>query len=204
MMETIIVFLLIFLPFAWGIWRLLRHTRDTVGTNSPVKVKRIYQIKPWAYFTTFDNAMMCMGVGMGFLFLRGAFTFHFVPESGDIVGRIIAFVLGALLFGLGLVIILVDLNHWKYVDDAIIETFPEEHELEMTFGDTKLRLRNGDIIKMVVTGRQGKMPITYTTYYLANGDYFILPHKMPGAWVIQEYFKKIPTEFKYQRFPFIS
>lgn len=202
-METVIVFLLIFLPFAWGMWRLLRHTRDTIGANSPVKVKRVYQIQPWSYFVTFDNLMLCLMGGLGVLFLKGAFTFYFVPESGAIIGRLIMFILGMLFLGFGLVIILLDLNHWKYVDEAVIETFPEEHELEITFGGSKLRLKNGDIIKMMVTGRQGKMPITYTTYYLANGDHFILPHKMPGAWVIEEYFKKIPVEYKRKVFPFI-
>lgn len=202
-METTIVFLLIFLPFAWGVWRLLRHTRDTIGTKSPVKVKRIFRIKPWTYFATFDNLLMCMFGGMGLLFLKDVFTFHFVQESGDIIGKIILFALGAMFFGFALVIILIDLNHWKYVNGVMIETFPEEHELELAFGETKLRLKNEDIVKIRVTGRNGKMPITYTTYYLANGDHFILPCKMPGAWVVEEYFKKIPSEFKHKLFPFI-
>lgn len=203
-METLIIFLGVFVPVGWGIWRLVRHTRDTIGTNSPVKVKRIYQIDRWAYFVTLDNAMFCFFGLMAFIMSIGAFTFTFVPETNAFIGRILMFALSGLIIGLTLNMFLIDMNHWKYTKGVIIETFPEEHELEMTFGDTKLRLRNGDIIKMVVTGRQGKMPITYTTYYLANGDSFILPYKMPGAWVIQEYFKKIPTEFKYQRFPFIS
>ncbi|ACT94813.1 hypothetical protein [Dyadobacter fermentans] len=202
-METIVIFLLIFAPFAWGVRRLLRHTRDTIGANSPLKVKRIYQIKPWAYFSTFDNFLMCMFGGMGLLFLKVAFFVRFVLESGDIIGKFIVLAFGMMFFSFPLIIILVDINHWKYVDGVSIETFPKEHELEMTFGETKLRLRHGDIVKVLVTGRQGKMPITYKTYYLANGDHFILPDKMPGAWVIEEYFKKIPSEFKHKVFPFI-
>lgn len=204
-METLIIFLGVFVPVGWGIWRLVRQTRDTIGTNSPVKVKRIYQIDRWAYFVTFDNIMFCFMGMMGFVLLIVTFTFPFVPETNAFIGKTLALILCGLIIGLTLNAFLIDINHWKYVEGVVIETFPKEHELELTFGDSKLRLREGDIIRVLITGNQGaKRSITYTTYYLANGDSFVLPDKMPGAWVIQEYFKKIPTEFKYKLFPFIS
>ncbi|GGH52195.1 hypothetical protein GCM10007423_56360 [Dyadobacter endophyticus] len=204
-METLIIFLGVFVPVGWGIWRLVRHTRDTIGTNSPVKVKRNYQIDAWAYFLTFDNAFLCLVLIAGSFFLVAAFTIPMAPDTGyPFVGRLLLFSLSCIMIGLSLYVLLIDANHWKYAEGVIIETFPEEHELELTFGDSRLRLKEGDITRVLITSNEGaKMPITYTTYYLANGDYFILPYKMPGAWVIQEYFKKIPTEFKRKRFPFI-
>lgn len=203
-METLIIFLGVFLPVGWGIWRMVRHTRDTIGTNSPMKVKRVYQIDRWEYFVTFDNVMLCFFGIAGFFLLTGAFTFHFVPETNAFIGSVFVFTLSGLIVGMTLNMLLMDANHWKYADGVTIETFPEEHELELTFGGSKLRLKEGDIERVLVTSNNGsKMPVTYATYYLTNGDYFILPYKMPGAWVVQEYFKKIPTEFKHKRFPFI-
>jgi hypothetical protein len=204
-METVIIFLGVFLPVGWGICQLVKHTRDTIGTNSPMKVKRIYRISGWAYFLTFDNAMFVAFGGMGFMLLTGAFISHFVPETNAIIGRIFLFSVGAIIIGISLGTLLIHINHWKYTDGVIMETFPDEHELELTFGDSKLRLKEGDITRVLVTSNNGaKMPITYTTYFLANGDHFILSYKMPGTWVVKEYFKKIPTEYKYKRFPFIS
>lgn len=204
-METLIIFLGVFVPVGWGIWRLVRHTRDTIGTNSPVKVRRIYRIGGWAYFLTFDNAFLCLMLIAGSFFLVAAATIPMASDIGyPLIGRLLLFSLGSILIGIALYLLLIDVNHWKYADGVIIETFPEEHELEITFSDTKLRLEEGDIARVLITSNNGaKMPITYRTYYLTNGDYFILPDKMPGAWVIQEYFKKIPAEFKHKRFPFI-
>ncbi|WP_019944754.1 hypothetical protein [Dyadobacter beijingensis] len=202
-METLIIFLGVFLPVAWGIWRLVQYTKDTIGTNSPVKVKRTYRAKSWTYFATFDNVMLYLVGMIGFFLVRGTFTFHFVPENNAFIGRIFVFTVGALLVGGSLCMLLIDLNHWKYARGVVIETFPERHELEITFEDAKLRLKEGDIVRILVTGQITKMHITYTTFHLDNGHHFILPYKMPGIWVIQEYFKKIPTEFRHKRFPFI-
>lgn len=204
-METLIIFLGVFLPVGWGIWRLVRVTRDTIGTNSPVKVKRIYQAGTWDFFVNFDTVILGLfGITAPF-FLRSAFTIQVSPEDfHPWVGRLMLFALGCLLIGMNLFIISITLNHWKYADGVVIETFPDKHELEITFGDSKRRLKEGDISRVLVTSNEAKMRITFMTYYLTNGDHFILPEKMPGAWVIQEYFKKVPTEFKRKRFPFIQ
>jgi hypothetical protein len=37
-----------------------------------------------------------------------------------------------------------------------------------------------------------------------TGDQSILSDKMPGIEVIHEYFKKIPTEYRQERFPYIK
>lgn len=203
-METLIIVLGVLVPVGWGIWWLVQHTKNTIGTNSPLKVKRIYQINSWLYFLTLDNAAFVVFGGMGVMLLMGAFVFHFVPETNALPGRVFVFSVGAIIVGVSLGTLLIHINHWKYTEGVIIETFPEEHELEITFGDTKLRLRESDIEKIRITGQQSKMNITYTTYFLRNGDHFILSYKMPGAWVIREYFKKIPVEYKHKRFPFIS
>ncbi len=192
------------MPFGLFMWMVLRYTRNTVGTNSPVKVKRIYEIGPERYFLKFDNFFALFCIGFGLLLFRTILISRMAPDityPGLVRGTLLIGMAG--IAALGVVSLAIDFNHWKYVDGTILETFPEEHELELTLGDTRLRLREGDITRVLVTSNNAKMRVSFITYYLANGDHFILSDKMPGVWVIHEYFKKIPTEYREKRFPFI-
>ena len=203
-METLIVFLFIFVPMGWLIWGMLRFTRDTIGTNSPLKVKRIYRIRESAYFFKFDNLFAGFNVVLGLFLIRSGLTLPIAPDVHyPLLARAIILLTSAFIAGVGIFIWFLDFNHWKYVDGVVIETFPEEHELEITFGDFKLRLKEGDIVRVLVTSNDAKMRVSFMTYYLTNGNHFILSGKMPGVWVIHEYFKKIPTEHHKTQFPFI-
>ena len=64
-MGTLVLFLFIFGLFGWGIWRLLRLTRDTVGENSPLKVQRVYQVSKWGYFLGFEGIMGIVSHSVG-------------------------------------------------------------------------------------------------------------------------------------------
>ncbi|MPR33831.1 hypothetical protein [Salmonirosea aquatica] len=68
-MGTLLIFLFIFGLFAWGIWRLLRLTRDTVGGNSPLKVRRVYQVSKRGYFMGFYGIMGFISIAQGIAFL---------------------------------------------------------------------------------------------------------------------------------------
>lgn len=204
-METLIIFLIIFVPFGWVMWRLLRFTKNTIGTNSPMKVKRIYHMKARPYFLKFDNFFAFFCIVFALLMFWSITRARMAPDITYPVLARTSLLLGmAALAGLGVTVFLVDLNHWKYVGGVVLETFPEEHELEITFPNTKLRLKEGDIVRVLITSNEAKMRISFMTYYLANGAHFILSDKMPGVWVIHEYFKKIPVEYKHKVFPFIS
>ncbi len=204
-METLVIFLMIFIPFGGFIWMVLRFTRNTIGENSPVKVKRFYQIDSWAYFFKFDNLFAVFFIVMGLLLFQTTLTARMGADiSYPALARGTLLIGTALFAGLGFVILSIDINHWKYVEGVVLETFPEEHELEITFGERKLRLKEGDIVRVLITSNEARMRISFMTYYLANGDHFILSDKMPGVWVIHEYFKKIPTEYRKTQFPFIE
>lgn len=114
------------------------------------------------------------------------------------------FLASLFLLGAGLLMLAVKLNHWAYIKDITIETFPELHQLEIAFKDVVLRLSDGDIQKLVVYHNDNpKMPLGYAKCYLTNGDHFVIPGRTRGEWVIVEYFKNIPTESVVRRFPFI-
>lgn len=204
-MHTLIIFLIIFASFGWVMWGLLRFTRNTIGENSPLKVSRVYRIAARPYFLKFENFFAVFCIVFGLFLFRVVLTSRMGADiTFPELTRGVLLVVAALFAALGVVILSIDLNHWKYVNGVVLETFPEEHELEITLTETKLRLKEGDIVRVLITSNDAKMRISFMTYYLTNGDYFILSDKMPGVWVIHEYFKKIPAEYKHKVFPFIE
>ncbi|WP_353722866.1 hypothetical protein [Dyadobacter sp. 676] len=204
-METLIVFLIVFVPFGWFMWKVLRYTRDTIGRNSPMKVSRFYETSAWWYFVRMDNLFVFYALFVGvFLYKISLFGYFSYTVDYQTLIRFGMFVASVFFLAFGLLTLALKLNHWYYVKDITIETFPEKHELEIAFKDVVLRLQDGDIEKMVLYHNNNhKMPLGYAKCYLTNGDHFIIPNYTRGDWVIGEYFRKIPVEYVVQRFPFI-
>jgi hypothetical protein len=202
-MDTFLIFVFVFGIFGWCIWKLLKFTKNTIGENSPLKVVRVYQIAELQYFLKLENLLIYYISPLGFLFTKVAFT----VVSSDIsmpLTRLLLFSMGLMFFlACGLYLIL-DINHWKYTRNVTLETNPATYELDLRFEDQTLTIREGDLEKIVVASNEGKIRFTYFTYYLKNGDHFILSDRMPGNWVIGEYFKNIPLEYRHERFPYIK
>lgn len=151
-METLIVILIVFIPMGWLMWRMLRFTRNSIGSRSPLKVSRVYKTTACSFFVSFEsfNALHAFLFG-GFI----AYCVIFVPFAtpNPELGRLLMSLLGLLVTGLGIMTAAVDLNHWKFAKHITIETFPKEHELEVHFKDVTLRLKDGDIARIEVSSK---------------------------------------------------
>ncbi len=203
-METLLIFIFIFGLFAWGMWKLLRFTRDTVGENSPLKVRRVYQISRRRYFLGFD------GINAIFLLLMGVtVTFQLVtiPFTTDLSypGLLYFFIalLPVVLFGGSALVFALLINHWPYADGVIIATHPADHSIEITIRGRALTVREGDIERIESVYSTSKAGYTYSTYFLANGESFILSSRVPGQGVIREYFPETPISGSYSQYGFI-
>ena len=203
-METVIVFLVVFIPVVWGIWRMLLFTRDTIGRNSPLKTFRTYKTTPWSFFVRMDPLA---GLGAflfsGYLFNVALFG-YIPPEEHEVLSRIFLFVLAFLMITIGIFVFALYSNHWRYAKGIIINTFPDTHELEIAFPDVRFRLNSNNIERVREYNNDNvKLPLICTEYFLTNGDHFIISAKANGAWVIQEYFKSAAVEVINQKTSFI-
>lgn len=193
-METLVIFLIIFLPMGWLIWRMIRFTRDTIGTNSPMKVQRIYRTTMRSFFVRSDYLFVLMGLIMFGVFMHAVFFARFSTPYPEI-GRAVIFLLSLASLAVPAMIVSVDLNHWPYSRGVVITSFPEVHQLEIELSDAVLVLKNGDISRIQVFHNNGKLQLGFAVFYLTGGDHFILPFKTEGMWVVQEYFKGLPVEY---------
>lgn len=204
-METLLVFLIVFVPFGWFMWKVLRFTRDTIGSNSPMKISRFYKTTAWWYFLRMDNLFISYTLVFGlFLYKISLFGYFSYTVDYQMLIRFAMLIASTFFLVVGMLLLALQVNHWCYAKDITIETFPESRELEIAFKEVVLRLKYDDIEKLVVFHNNNyKMPLGYTKCYLTNGDHFIVPNYTRGEWVILEYFKKIPIEYVVRRFPFI-
>lgn len=193
-METLIIFLIIFLPMGWLIWRMVRHTRDTIGSNSPMKVQRIYRTTIQSFFVRSDYLFVLMGLIMFGVTMHAVFFARFSTPYPEI-GRVVVFLLSLSSLAVPAMIVSVDLNHWPYSRGVVITSFPEVHQLEIELSDAVLFLKDGDISRIQVFHNNGKLQLGFAVFYLTSRDHFILPFKTEGMWVIQEYFKGLPVEY---------
>lgn len=202
-MNTFLIFLFVFGLFGWCIWKLLNFTKNTIGDNSPLKVVRVYQIAEWQYFMKFESLFIYYMLVFGLLMMKASFFIH-TSVLNLFLSRLLIFGFGLAMLAVCFLYLTLDINYWKYTRDIILETNPVDHELNLHFPDRTVILRDGDIEKVLITSNEVKMRFSYMTYFLKNGDQFILSDKMPGIEVIQEYFKKIPVEYRKERFPYIK
>ena len=204
-MSTSLIFLFIFGLFGWGIWRLLRLTRDTVGENSPLQVQRVYQVSKRRYFLGFFGIMGFLSLLLGVVFLVRIVK---VPPSTDLAHPVFLYLLLFLIvagnIGLGVLAFALLLNHWPYARGVSITTNPTDQSLEIRLRDRVLTLQEGDIERIEAVVHKARMGSSYQIYYLTNGDRFLLPDRVPGWNVIHEYFPKIPFSVVYSHFGFIK
>lgn len=202
-MNTFLIFFFVFGIFAWCIWKLLNYTRNTIGENSPLKVVRVYQIGEWQYFLKFENLVFYYMLVIGFLTAKAAFSI-LTSDINLALTRILIFIFGLIPMAGSVFYFVLDFNHWENIRNVILTTNPVAHELELTFPHGTLLLRDGDLEKVVITYNEAKLRFSYLTYYLKDGRQFTLSDRMPGIEVIQEYFRKIPTEYCKKGFPYIK
>nr|WP_295932889.1 hypothetical protein [uncultured Dyadobacter sp.] len=193
-MGTLLVFLIIFLPMGWLIWHMIRFTRDTIGTNSPMKVQRIYRTTIQSFFVRSDYLFVLMGLIMFIVTMHAVFFARFSTPYPEI-GRAVVFLLSLSSLALPAMIVSVDLNHWPYSRGVVITSYPEAHQLEIELPDAVLVLKEGDISRIEILHNNGKLQLGFAVFYLTSGDHFILPFKTEGMWVIQEYFKGLTVEY---------
>lgn len=204
-MGTLFLFLFIFGLFGWGIWRLLRLTRDTVGENSPLKVQRVYQVSKRRYFLGFYGIMFSIMVLLAVVMVVQLALLPFpVDKTHSIYLYLLFFLAPLFLIGLGAFAFALLSNQWPYAQGVSITTNPTDHSLEIRLRDRVLTLREGDIERIEAVVNKARMGSSYQIYYLANGDRFLLPDRVPGWNVIGEYFPKIPFSVTYSYFGFIK
>ena len=204
-MDTFLIFLFVFGIAGWGIWRLYHAAHDTYGDNSPLKVERIYKMSTLKYFTNFEYITSYPLLGMACFILTVPIWKNVPPlTKNGWIFYLLSISVGISLGYMSLYLLIFQHNYWKFTQGIIITSNPSKQEIHLNIRGKEIILKNGDIEKILMVSNNSKLSFSYCTYYLKNGDKFILTDRIPGQWFIREYFKKIPLEHKIIFFPFIK
>ncbi|TDE12450.1 hypothetical protein [Dyadobacter psychrotolerans] len=204
-MDTVLIFLIVFGIAGGGIWQLYRVSRDTYGNNSPLKVDRVYQISTVSYFTSLDSITSYPLLIMALVILTMPITKGFpVFETKQGLGSLLFISLGSLnTYSAGYFLVF-QYNYWKFTEGVILTSIPYSHEIHVNVKGKEIILRKGDIERISIVSNNTRLRFSYYTYYLTNGEKFILTDRMPGLWIINEYFRNIPSEYSVKVFPYIK
>lgn len=202
---SFLIFAFIFGIFGWAIWGLLKYTDDTVGKHSPFKISRSYKITAFQYFTRFENwAMYYIGLTGFYCLIRVPYASSHSAYSFDWRITTALILISLVMIAPFIVYLYLDLNYWQFTKSVRITYHPDEKTVEIYFPEKTYLIQEGDIKNIETLSSGGKIRFGYSIYSLMNGDSFILTDRTPGTWAIQEYFKKIPSQWTEKRFPVIN
>lgn len=199
-MDTFIIFTVIFGLFGAMIWVFYNTIQGTYGKNSPLKVQRSYSISELKYFTKIDTVYIYYIIVISILILRailisGQFRGNdFWPALAFLI-VFVSFIICSIYF------IHIDILYWKKTKGVTLHFVPDSKQIIFEFPDRQYIVSEGDIERIEDTTTGGKIRIGFTTYYLKNGDSFILTDRIGGQWAIRELFKHIPYNIIYKGFP---
>ena len=130
-MGTLLLFFFIFSLFGWGIWRLLRLTRDTVGKNSPLKVQRTYYVSAREYFTRLDmllNYWIYLAFPLMLYLLVRTALLNLTSESLYIAILVFSILVFLYLYGAYRLLCL-DMNYWKHTREKTLSFDPVDFSI---------------------------------------------------------------------------
>ncbi|REA58688.1 hypothetical protein DSL64_20205 [Dyadobacter luteus] len=204
-MDVLLIFLFVFGFAAWGIWKLYLAARDTYGDNSPLKVERVYKKSAISYFLGFDYVFSYSFLALAGIFLYFLFTMNFSSSgSAAWIGFMLLLTMFMALTFLSAHNILLIHNYWKFTKDVVITSVPDKHEIKLDIAGKEVTLKKDTIESLTIVTNDSRNSFTHFIYHLNNGEKFILTDRMPGLWVIHEYFKKIPIQQTIKLFPYIK
>jgi hypothetical protein len=204
-MDVFLIFLFVFGFAAWGLWQLYLVSRNTYGDNSPLKVERSYQISASRYFISLEYFSSYLFLALAGTFLYLLFTMNFSSSGSDAwLGFMLMLTGFGVLVFLSIYNFLLLHNYWKYTKGVVITSVPDKHEIQLDIGGREVTLKKDTIASLTVVTNNSRNSFTHFIYHLNNGEIFILTDRMPGLWVIHEYFKKIPAQQTIKLFPYIK
>ena len=204
-MDTFLIFFFIFGIAGFCIWRLLQFSQDRYGESSPLKVVRTYHTNILDYFTRFDHLISypfgVMVMMFMFLFIKPTIT-----QSVHYTWTVYLVILfgGLICLYIFAYLMIFHFHYWDFTKSVTLTTSPSDRTIHLNIQGINFALKGEDIEKIVYTSNNAKMHFAYYKYFLKNGDTFVLTDRIAGLWVMQEYFRKIPMEYCYKLFPFIT
>lgn len=199
-MDTFILFVVIFGLFGAMIWGFYNLIQGTYGKNSPLKIERSYSVSELRYFTKFDNLFVY------YFGILGIALFRLIPvkvaqRDNVFWTNLVVFLIGLAFVSITVYFLRIDYMYWLATKGVTLHFIPDSKQIAFEFPDRKYVVSEGDIERIEDTTTGGRSRIGYTKYYLKNGESFILTDRIGGQWAIPEFFKHIPYNIIYTRFP---
>ncbi|MBC7570871.1 MAG: hypothetical protein H7319_14220 [Spirosoma sp.] len=194
-METFLILLaIIFVPFIWFIWRMLRFTDETVGDDSPFARTITVHWSAERFFKRFDLvfAYLFMSMGMMFFFTGISVIARF---PNQLTGFLIMFLFSLITTGMGVYAFEIQARLWRLIRHKRITFESETRQITIEDKDGFVTLTASDVARIEHHGnvKNYKVPIVgFDTFVLTNGNRYSIHDLFLPIDVVDYHFPGVP------------
>lgn len=142
-MNTFLLFALIFIPFVWSIWQLVRYTDETIGDRSPVYSIQTYSVTALQHFGTFTHIIL---LTLSLLML--ATVALLIPAIVAQPSALLILPLLLAIVGLTAFFCYFDWQYWKLVRGKAVTMNPFEQSIQVDDGISQIVLTPANVIHL--------------------------------------------------------
>ncbi len=189
-METFFsILLIIFIPFIWVIYKMIRYTTDAVGENSPFLRKQSIEWTAKRFFssseTLFSGVMLLLGLITLWLTLAN------LPSDPLAIGLLLLSI--ALFFGVAIHTFWLQWKHWHQFKGRTITFDPTDLCITITQDNSHVILNSHTVsdIEYHINNRTKGPDFSYWTFILTNGSRHSISNLFFFPDVVEHYFKRL-------------
>ncbi len=202
-MGTFLLFASVFLVFGWFTYRMIRYTRDSVGTDSPLERAVVYRYSEWD-FLSWRQTPLIVSISLFLVWIFWVLLANLntatSPWQYVIVFSMLALCAG--YFYLLNKLFLLEEQLWTIIRDTSLTLDPAMQSITVHRSGTSTVLTASTValIESHITGRSTYHHFRFVDH--TGRDTFFYDYGKGLGFAIEAYFKAVPMKWVEHKFPF--
>lgn len=197
MMNVLFIFLAVFIPFLYFVWKLIVYTRNTVGGNSPFAIAKTYKGELTRFNmleVTFLVLQVCFSIGLIIIVLLAAMDFD--PVVG--MACLVIVCLAIFILYQSIVFLVTIRDHWLNDRKYTVTLFPEGRRVVLENQQISFSAEDVQSVTIVSNGHL-RFNKSYYHFKLANANPFVISTSHPVMDVLVDFLRLKDDKFTYEQ-----
>jgi len=197
MMNVLFIFLAVFVPFLYLVWRLIVYTRNTIGENSPFAIAKTYKgrlSRLDKLEVTFLVLQLCFFIGLIIIVLLAALDFDpFVGMACLVIVCLAIFILYQ-----SIVFLVTIRDHWLNDRMYTITLLPEGRRVVLETQQISFSAEDVQSVTIVSNGHS-RFNKSYYHFKLADANPFVISTTHPVMDVLVDFLRLKGDKYTYEQ-----
>jgi|GEM_PF-5235088 len=196
-MNVLFIFLAVFVPFLYLVWRLIVYTRNTIGENSPFAIAKTYKgrlSRLDKLEVTFLVLQLCFFIGLIIIVLLAALDFDpFVGMACLVIVCLAIFILYQ-----SIVFLVTIRDHWLNDRMYTITLLPEGRRVVLETQQISFSAEDVQSVTIVSNGHS-RFNKSYYHFKLADANPFVISTTHPVMDVLVDFLRLKGDKYTYEQ-----